>query len=92
MVDGYCYKYDVSLSLSAFYQLVEDMRTRLGDNVIRVVAYGHVGDGMFYIYGHVGDGMFHNYDRVRDGIFHNYNRQVRCDLFHTFASVSFIQL
>jgi D-2-hydroxyglutarate dehydrogenase len=45
MHDGYCYKYDVSLPLSKFYNLVEDMRDRLGDKVTRVVGYGHVGDG-----------------------------------------------
>ena len=43
--DGYCYKYDVSLPLPKFYDLVEDMRARLGDKATRVVGYGHVGDG-----------------------------------------------
>lgn len=47
--DGYCYKYDVSLPLSVLYQLVEDMRNRLTDRVIRVVAYGHVGDGNLHL-------------------------------------------
>ncbi|KAI8795740.1 D-2-hydroxyglutarate dehydrogenase, mitochondrial-like isoform X1 [Biomphalaria glabrata] len=49
MYDGYCYKYDVSLPLSAFYQLVLDMRDRLGANATRVVAYGHVGDGNLHL-------------------------------------------
>ncbi|CAG5136549.1 unnamed protein product [Candidula unifasciata] len=49
MFDGYCYKYDISLPLSVFYQLVEDMRARLKDRVIRVVAYGHVGDGNLHL-------------------------------------------
>ena len=43
--DGYCYKYDVSLPLPKFYDLVEDMRARLRDKATRVVGYGHVGDG-----------------------------------------------
>ena len=30
LVDGYCYKYDISLPLSVFYQAVLDMRQRLG--------------------------------------------------------------
>lgn len=47
MHDGYCYKYDVSLPLSHFYKLVEAMRERLGSKVIRVIGYGHVGDGKF---------------------------------------------
>ena len=45
MHDGYCYKYDVSLPLPHFYQLVLDMRQRLGSSVTRVIGYGHVGDG-----------------------------------------------
>ncbi|XP_052819696.1 D-2-hydroxyglutarate dehydrogenase, mitochondrial-like [Mya arenaria] len=45
MHDGYCYKYDVSLPLSAFYQLVTDMRARIGSKATRVIGYGHVGDG-----------------------------------------------
>ncbi|WAR14417.1 D2HDH-like protein, partial [Mya arenaria] len=44
MHDGYCYKYDVSLPLSAFYQLVTDMRARIGSKATRVIGYGHVGD------------------------------------------------
>ncbi|XP_064611962.1 D-2-hydroxyglutarate dehydrogenase, mitochondrial-like [Liolophura sinensis] len=44
MHDGYCYKYDVSLPLSHFYELVEVMRERLGDKAVSVVGYGHVGD------------------------------------------------
>ncbi|XP_005110364.1 D-2-hydroxyglutarate dehydrogenase, mitochondrial [Aplysia californica] len=49
MHDGYNYKYDVSLPLSNFYQLVEDMRERLEGNAIRVVAYGHLGDGNLHL-------------------------------------------
>ena len=29
--DGYCYKYDISLPLSVYYQLVIDMREQLGE-------------------------------------------------------------
>ena len=43
MVDGFCYKYDVSLSTSEMYSLVEIMRQRVGDDVKRCVAYGHLG-------------------------------------------------
>ncbi len=43
--DGYCYKYDVSLPLAHFYELVEIMQTRLKPLATRVVGYGHVGDG-----------------------------------------------
>lgn len=43
--DGYCYKYDVSLPQSVFYQLVHDMQARLAGAATRVIGYGHVGDG-----------------------------------------------
>ncbi|KAK6177589.1 hypothetical protein SNE40_015660 [Patella caerulea] len=49
MVDGYNYKYDVSLPLSKFYQLVDDMRDRVGGLATRVVGYGHVGDGNLHL-------------------------------------------
>ena len=43
--DGYIYKYDISLPLSHYYDVVEVMRNRLQGRVTRVIAYGHVGDG-----------------------------------------------
>ena len=43
--DGYCYKYDVSVPLPVFYQLVLDMRQQLAGSAKRVLGYGHVGDG-----------------------------------------------
>jgi len=47
--DGYNYKYDISLPLTSFYTCVDDMKTRLGDDVIRCVGYGHVGDGNLHL-------------------------------------------
>jgi len=47
--DGYNYKYDISLPLTCFYDCVEDMKARLGDDVIRCVGYGHVGDGNLHL-------------------------------------------
>jgi len=44
--DGYCYKYDISLPLNDYYKAVEVMRERLKSLTTRVVAYGHVGDGL----------------------------------------------
>lgn len=49
MHDGYCYKYDVSLPLEHFYNLVVDMRQRVGQKATRVVGYGHVGDGNLHL-------------------------------------------
>ena len=43
--DGYCYKYDVSLPIEEYYNVVEVMRERLKGLATRVVGYGHVGDG-----------------------------------------------
>jgi len=44
--DGYCYKYDISLPLHDYYKVVEVMRERLRPVTSRVVAFGHVGDGL----------------------------------------------
>ncbi|CAG9560244.1 unnamed protein product [Danaus chrysippus] len=49
LIDGYVFKYDVSLPLRNYYDLVEDLRKKLGDRVTRVYGYGHVGDGNIHI-------------------------------------------
>jgi hypothetical protein len=43
--DGYSYKYDVSVPLEMFYQIIIDLRERLRNvpGVIRVCGYGHLG-------------------------------------------------
>ena len=41
--EGYTYKYDISLPVEKIYDLVTDMRGRLGDRAKNVVGYGHVG-------------------------------------------------
>jgi D-2-hydroxyglutarate dehydrogenase len=47
---GAVYKYDVSMPVADMYQLVEDMRGRLaGFDGVRVVGYGHVGDGNLHL-------------------------------------------
>ena len=43
--DGYNYKYDVSLPRDQYYNIVEIMREMLGDKVMRIIGYGHLGDG-----------------------------------------------
>jgi len=47
--DGYCYKYDISLPLSVFYDSITVMRERLGNDVTRCVGYGHIGDGNMHL-------------------------------------------
>jgi len=48
--DGYCFKYDISLPLSVFYDSVTVMQERLaGLGVTRCVGYGHVGDGNMHL-------------------------------------------
>lgn len=41
--DGCVYKYDVSLPVGKLYDLVTDMRARLGQSAKNVVGYGHLG-------------------------------------------------
>ncbi|KAL9272624.1 D-2-hydroxyglutarate dehydrogenase, mitochondrial-like protein [Drosera capensis] len=45
---GAVYKYDLSLPLERMYDLVEQMRMRLGDSA-KVVGYGHMGDGNLHL-------------------------------------------
>ncbi|KAI4883560.1 hypothetical protein NFI96_014682 [Prochilodus magdalenae] len=47
--EGYTYKYDISLPVEKIYDLVTDMRGRLGDRAKNVVGYGHVGDGNLHL-------------------------------------------
>jgi len=50
LLDGYCFKYDLSLPLAHWYGLVEDLRERLKDTAMRrVVGYGHLGDGLYSV-------------------------------------------
>lgn len=45
LIDGYAYKYDVSLPLTKYYDLVEVMRERLKQaGTRRICGYGHLGD------------------------------------------------
>ncbi|XP_063264080.1 D-2-hydroxyglutarate dehydrogenase, mitochondrial isoform X1 [Prinia subflava] len=47
--EGYVYKYDVSLPVGKLYDLVTDMRARLGQSAKSVVGYGHLGDGNLHL-------------------------------------------
>ncbi|KAG3275736.1 D-2-hydroxyglutarate dehydrogenase, mitochondrial isoform X2 [Ictidomys tridecemlineatus] len=47
--DGYVYKYDVSLPVERLYDLVPDLRARLGSQARHVVGYGHLGDGNLHL-------------------------------------------
>ncbi|KFO87986.1 hypothetical protein N320_00166, partial [Buceros rhinoceros silvestris] len=47
--DGYVYKYDISLPVGRLYDLVTDMRVRLGRSAKNVVGYGHLGDGNLHL-------------------------------------------
>lgn len=47
--DGYVYKYDVSLPVERLYDLVTDVRARLGPRAKHVVGYGHLGDGNLHL-------------------------------------------
>ncbi|KAK7406766.1 hypothetical protein VNO78_08397 [Psophocarpus tetragonolobus] len=45
---GAVYKYDLSIPLEQMYNLVEEMRSRLG-NTANVIGYGHLGDGNLHL-------------------------------------------
>ncbi|XP_032129420.1 D-2-hydroxyglutarate dehydrogenase, mitochondrial-like [Sapajus apella] len=40
--DGYVYKYDLSLPVERLYDIVTDLRARLGPHAKHVVGYGHL--------------------------------------------------
>lgn len=42
--DGYVFKYDISLPVDRLYDLVIDLRTRIGPRAKHVVGYGHLGE------------------------------------------------
>lgn len=47
-IDGYSYKYDISLPMNVYYEVVNVMRKRLSSstsNFVRICGYGHMGDG-----------------------------------------------
>ncbi|KAK7832015.1 d-2-hydroxyglutarate dehydrogenase [Quercus suber] len=48
MKAGAVYKYDLSLPVETMYNLVEEMRTKLG-NSAKVIGYGHLGDGNLHL-------------------------------------------
>ncbi|RDX88084.1 D-2-hydroxyglutarate dehydrogenase, mitochondrial, partial [Mucuna pruriens] len=45
---GAIYKYDLSIPVERMYDLVEEMRSRLG-NTANVIGYGHLGDGNLHL-------------------------------------------
>ncbi|XP_039224373.1 D-2-hydroxyglutarate dehydrogenase, mitochondrial-like isoform X5 [Crotalus tigris] len=47
--DGVVYKYDISLPVEKLYDLVTDMKVRLGTAAKNVVGYGHLGDGNLHL-------------------------------------------
>lgn len=48
MKAGAVYKYDLSLPVEKMYDLVEEMRIRLGQTA-KVIGYGHLGDGNLHL-------------------------------------------
>lgn len=42
-VDGYCFKYDISLPLTHFYEIVPATKEKVGDLASNVCGYGHIG-------------------------------------------------
>ena len=44
LADGYCYKYDLTLPFAHLFDIVDEMRKRVGHLATRCVGYGHLGD------------------------------------------------
>ncbi|KAM3962905.1 D-2-hydroxyglutarate dehydrogenase, mitochondrial-like [Aphomia sociella] len=49
MAGTYLYVYDISLPQKQYYELIPLLRERLGDKVLKVSGFGHVGDGNLHI-------------------------------------------
>ncbi|XP_065090993.1 D-2-hydroxyglutarate dehydrogenase, mitochondrial-like [Ochlerotatus camptorhynchus] len=47
--DGYCFKYDISLPLDNFYDIVLATRERVGSLATKVTGYGHIGDSNLHL-------------------------------------------
>ncbi|XP_058822704.1 D-2-hydroxyglutarate dehydrogenase, mitochondrial isoform X1 [Topomyia yanbarensis] len=47
--DGYCFKYDISLPLDNFYDIVLAVRDRVGPLATKVTGYGHIGDSNLHL-------------------------------------------
>lgn len=47
--DGYCFKYDISLPLRSFYDIVHVLDKRVGHMSKRVCGFGHLGDSNLHL-------------------------------------------
>lgn len=47
--DGHVFKYDLSLPLSHFYEIVPATREHMGGAALRVCGYGHIGDSNLHL-------------------------------------------
>lgn len=48
-LDGYVYKYDISVPLCSYMKAVELVRERVGDGATRVCGFGHMGDSNLHL-------------------------------------------
>lgn len=49
LMHGYCFKYDLSLPLSHFYEIVPAMSAQVGDLATVVCGFGHIGDSNLHL-------------------------------------------
>lgn len=50
LLDGYCFKYDVSLPLPNFWKLLDALKKQLDmSRVVRLSGFGHLGDGNLHV-------------------------------------------
>nr|CAD7575962.1 unnamed protein product [Timema californicum] len=48
-LDGYIYKYDISLPLTNFYSIIPELLSRLPKHAKRCCGFGHLGDGNLHL-------------------------------------------
>lgn len=49
MANTYCFKYDLSIPLSHFYEIVPATQDQVGDLATVVCGYGHIGDSNLHL-------------------------------------------
>ncbi|CAG4937300.1 unnamed protein product [Colias eurytheme] len=74
LVDGYVFKYDVSIPQKNYYDIVLSLRERLGHKAVNVYGYGHVGDGNIHINVTVAEYSKEMYDMLEPYIFEEVSR------------------
>ncbi|XP_017774347.1 PREDICTED: D-2-hydroxyglutarate dehydrogenase, mitochondrial-like [Nicrophorus vespilloides] len=49
LMDGYVFKYDLSIPIKEFYAIVDVMNEKIGKDAVRICGYGHIGDSNIHL-------------------------------------------